>query len=136
MARKEILQSLDSRYMGRTDTGALTLNDHAIRNFSAEIYEYDGIGFNLEMTHNGCVILATGSEASQVVIPADLDVGFQCTVLQWGVGAVSFLAGAGVTLRQRSGLMTIAGRYGGVAVMIARYNDLAGFEAALMGDLL
>jgi hypothetical protein len=132
---KEILQSHDSRYLGRTSDEDLTLNNHGIRNFSATLYEYSGVGFTLEMEHNGCIIISWGSVANQVVIGSDLMPGFQCTVVQMGSGATTLLAGSGVNLRQRSSVLSIAGRYGGAAITVLTHDHVLGNEVWIAGDL-
>lgn len=61
----------------------------------------------LQSTDNGRIIIMNSSSAVNVTVPAGLNNGFNCSVIQVGTGQVTIVA-SGVTLNSANGLKTAA----------------------------
>lgn len=91
--------------------------------------------FTLKAAHNGKVIWANKGTAMTVTCPQDsnsLSVrpGFQCTVIQYGAGQVTFAKEGTDVLRSKNSNTKTAAQYSAVTVI-----KRASGEWALIGDL-
>lgn len=74
-----------------------------------------GTTYTLLASDNGKIITCSNAAAIVVTVPAGLDAGFHCQVIQIGAGQVSFTA-SGTTVNNRQTHTKIAGQYGVVTV--------------------
>ena len=86
---------------------------------SAVIVTESGTTRTLANSDNGKVIYATSGSAVTITVPSTLPVGFSCTVIQGGAGAVTFSAGAGATANSYGSFLTTAGQYAVASVVSA-----------------
>lgn len=87
--------------------------------------------YTLVATDNGKLIEMNVASANNVTINNSLfSAGNQIVVAQYGAGQVSFVAGAGVTIRSASGKLKLTGQYS-MATIIA----ISATEFYLAGDL-
>lgn len=116
------------------DTGSVRPSD-----WNADhVASFDGreavIDFTLTEADN--LILIRVSSATPVVcsVPNDLPVNFHTTIIQTGVGAVSFTALAGATLNHVSAHTSAAGQYAVVHIVVTDNSDGLSANAVLYGD--
>jgi hypothetical protein len=76
------------------------------------------------------LLRCTASGGCIITVPSNLPIGFHCRFRQAGAGAISFIAGDGVTLRGFSGSPSSAGQWAQVFVEV----DIAG-EVNLSGGI-
>lgn len=117
------------------------MNDRetAIMDYSEELSKVatantQSASYTLVLADAGKVVEITAATAANVTIPPNSSVAFPVgtviEVYQHGAGTVSFVAGAGVTIRSRGGVLNVAGQYGSAALR-KRATD----EWVLIGDL-
>jgi len=97
----------------RDGTGGIA---EVIRDATADPIWVSSAALTLADEHQGRCLVVT--VACTVTIPAGLRPGFSCGWAQAGTGAITFAAGAGLTLRSADGLKS-AGQYrlGGLAAL-------------------
>jgi hypothetical protein len=91
-----------------------------ISGFSADVTAKTS-SYTLLATDNGQFLRFDSSSATTLTIPSGLPIGFNCTVIQYGTGQVTF-AGSGTTLRNRSSLTKTAGQYSMVSIVSVATN--------------
>jgi hypothetical protein len=91
-----------------------------ISGFSADVTAKTS-SYTLLATDNGQFLRFDSSSATTLTIPSGLPIGFNCTVIQYGTGQVTF-AGSGTTLRNRSSLTKTAGQYSMVSLVSVATN--------------
>ena len=67
--------------------------------------------YSLAATDNSKVIQSNAASAITVTIPAGLPTGFNCMVLQYGAGQITFAAASGVTIINRNSYNKTIGQY-------------------------
>ena len=113
------------------DAGDLTdgnFDGTAISGFDASINEQTGTTYTLVAGDNGKVIKFTNGSAITLTLPSGLGEGFNCTVIQYGAGQITF---SGVFYNQSSHTKT-AGQYAvtGLISCVADSFVLAGDTAS------
>ena len=90
-----------------------------------------GTTYTLDAADNGLVVTCTNAAPVTVTIPAGLDIGFNCVVVQLGAGQVGFTT-SGTTLHNENSQTKIAGQYGTVSLFSYTTNTfiLAGNTGA------
>ncbi len=88
--------------------------------------------FTLTPEMSGAIVRAEFASAATITIPTGLPSGFAVTIVQSGVGQVTFAAATGATLRNRSGHTKTAGQYAMCAVIVGLLDNpiLAGDTVA------
>lgn len=76
-----------------------------------------GTSHTLQANEDGVTLICTNASAVTLTIPAGLPDDFGLAVVQQGAGAVTFAAGAGVTLAGPSGLVTSGAQHGTMALL-------------------
>ena len=71
----------------------------------------------LAATDNAEIIQSNAASAITVTIPAGLPTGFNCMVLQYGAGQITFSPAAGVTLINRNSYNKSIGQYALVTLL-------------------
>ena len=96
----------------KTFTNAVAGNNTAtatIAGFAANINAQTGATYTLTAADNGKII--TFSNACTVTVPSTLFAGFNCFLLQAGVGQVTIAGDTGVTVNNRTAFTKTAGQY-------------------------
>jgi hypothetical protein len=92
-------------------TGNVTgSNTNTLSGFGATISSVS-TSYTLAATDNAEVIQTTAASAITITIPAGLPTGFNCMVLQYGAGQVTFAAASGVTIINRNSYTKTLGQY-------------------------
>jgi hypothetical protein len=69
-----------------------------------------GTTYSLQASDSGKVLTLNNASAVTLTVPAGLPAGFNCTIVQKGAGAVSFVSGTGVTIANRLSRTMTAGQ--------------------------
>ena len=69
-----------------------------------------GTTYSLQASDSGKVVTLNNASAITLTVPAGIPAGFNCTIVQKGVGAVSFVSGTGVTIANRLSRTMTAGQ--------------------------
>lgn len=77
--------------------------------------------YTLQESDNGEIITMNAGTAKTITVPTGLSVGFNCTVIRIGTGAVSFTA-SGTTINSVSGLLGIASQHGAASLLCYASN--------------
>jgi hypothetical protein len=99
-------------------TGSLTggsSTNSKLSGFGASISSKSA-SYQLTASDNGTIISFTGASAVTLTIPASLPDGFNCMVVQYGVGQITF-SGSGATLYNRNNYTKSAGLYAAVSLL-------------------
>jgi hypothetical protein len=92
-------------------TGNVTgSNTNTLSGFGATISSIS-TSYNLAATDNAEVIQSTAASAITITIPTGLPTGFNCMVLQYGAGQITFAAASGVTIINRNSYTKTLGQY-------------------------
>ena len=84
--------------------------------FGAQINAINA-SYSLAATDNSEVVQSNATSATTVTIPAGLPTGFNCMVLQYGAGQITFSPAAGVTLINRNSYNKSIGQYALVTLL-------------------
>ena len=89
---------------GKTD-----FNDNALTGYGADLQTESGTSKTLAAGDNGTIIVCSSNSAVTITVPSSLPTGFNCMIIQNGIGQVS-LSPSSTTLNNRNGSKT-AGQY-------------------------
>ena len=81
----------------------------------------DATAYQLDASDDGAVVSFTSSDAVTLTIPAGLDEGFSCVIVQSGDGVVTPTID-GTTLHSRGGFTGTAGQYAVCALLCVAEN--------------
>ena len=73
--------------------------------------------YTLVAADNGKIITMNVGAANTLTVPASLDVGFNCTVIQLGAGQTTITTSAGVTLNSYQSYLKISGQHGSASIV-------------------
>lgn len=79
---------------------------------------------SLAATDNAEVIQSNAASAIIITIPAGLPTGFNCMVLQYGAGQITFSGESGVTIINRNGFNKSIGQYALVTILHIGSNNV------------
>lgn len=79
---------------------------------------------SLAATDNAEVIQSNAASAITITIPAGLPTGFNCMVLQYGAGQITFSGASGVTIINRNGFTKSIGQYALVTILHIGSNNV------------
>jgi hypothetical protein len=85
--------------------------------------------YTLTVADNGRVVVFTSGSNVTLTVPSGLGSGFSCSIVQYGAGQVTVVAGADVTLRLRGSTNRTGGQYA-----IASLISVVPNEYILAGD--
>jgi hypothetical protein len=85
-------------------------NSNTLSGFGATISSISA-AYTLAATDNAEVIKSDAASAITVTIPTGLPTGFNCMVLQYGAGQITFAAASGVTIINRNSYTKTLGQY-------------------------
>lgn len=92
-------------------SGNLTgVNTNTLSGFGAKITSIS-TSYSLAATDNAEVIQSNAASAITITIPTGLPTGFNCMVLQYGAGQITFAAASGVTIINRNSYTKTLGQY-------------------------
>ena len=96
-----------------TSVGALTADAYKLSSagISAKTASY-----TLVAGDNGRIITMNVATANNLTVPASLDVGFNCTIIQLGAGQTTIVA-SGTTLNSYQGYLKISGQHGSASIV-------------------
>ena len=83
---------------------------NTLSGFGAQINTISS-SYSLAATDNSEVVQSNAASAITVTIPAGLPTGFNCMVLQYGAGQITFSAASGVTIINRNSYNKTIGQY-------------------------
>ena len=102
----------------------------------AYILSSDGIqaktaSYSLVAADNGKIITMNVATANTLTVPASLDVGFNCTVIQLGAGQTTITA-SGTTLNSYQSYLKISGQHGSASIIsyVSNVYNVAGSLSA------
>ena len=72
--------------------------------------------YSLVAADNGKIITMNVATANTLTVPASLDVGFNCTIIQLGAGQTTITA-SGTTLNSYQGYLKISGQHGSASIV-------------------
>lgn len=79
-----------------------------------------GASYTLQLSDANKIVETNNASANTVTVPPNSAVGFGqkalITIVQYGAGATTIVAGAGVTINSANGIMTVGGRYKSVGL--------------------
>lgn len=109
-------------------SGVVDIGGNTLLNFDASVNEQTGTTYTLVAGDNGKVIKFTSGSAITLTLPSGLGVGFNCSVIQYGAGQITF---SGTFYNQSSHTKT-AGQYAvtGLISCVADSFVLAGDTAS------
>jgi len=113
-------------------SGTVDLGGNRLEGFDASINEQTGTSYTLVAGDNGKVIKFTSGQAITVTLPSGVTgAGFNCTVIQYGAGQITFTT-SGTTLYNRQSHTKTAAQYAvcGVISCVADVYVLAGDTAS------
>ena len=87
--------------------------------------------YTLVAGDNGKIITMNVATANNLTVPASLDVGFNCTVIQLGAGQTTIVA-SGTTLNSYQGNLKISGQHGSASIVsyVSNVYNVAGSLSA------
>lgn len=92
-------------------------SDTGYRITSNAIKALTGTTYTFIAADNGDIVTFNNGSTITVTVPTGLPVGFNCTAIQLGTGAVGFTAASGVTLNAYSSAYKIAGQHGSASLI-------------------
>jgi hypothetical protein len=112
-------------------SGTVDLGGNKLEDFDASINEQTGTSYTLLAGDNGKVIKFTNGSAITLTLPSGLGLGFNCSVIQYGAGQITFSV-SGSTLYNRQSHTKTAAQYAvcGVISCVADVYVLAGDTAS------
>lgn len=112
-------------------SGTVDLGGNKLEDFDASINEQTGTAYTLVAGDNGKVIKFTNGSAITLTLPSGLGLGFNCSVIQYGAGQITFSA-SGSTLYNRQSHTKTAAQYAvtGLVSCVADVFVLAGDTAS------
>ncbi len=78
--------------------------------------------YTFVVADNGTVVTSESAVAVNWTLPLNMPVGFNVIVIQNGVGQVTFVPGAGVTLNKRARMGKTAAQFAEVALLVTASN--------------
>lgn len=114
---------------GATFSGTVS-SDTGYRITSSAINTQTGTSYSITGTDNGEILTFNNVSATTLTVPSGLPIGFNCTVIQLGLGQVGFTAAAGVTLNSYGNLIKIAGQHG-AATLVSYQSDVYNIAGTL-----
>ena len=112
-------------------SGTVDLGGNKLEDFDASINDQTGTTYTLVAGDNGKVIKFTNGSAITLTLPSGLGLGFNCSVIQYGAGQITFSTSSS-TLYNRQSHTKTAGQYAvtGLISCVADVFVLAGDTAS------
>lgn len=97
---------------GISDLSSFNFNGNSISNFNASISGDNSTAYTLSDSDSGKLLILNHANEITVTPPTGLSIGFNCSFLQAGQGAIKFAAPEGGTINNRLSHTRTAGQYG------------------------
>lgn len=107
----------------------------AISGFKSAVKTESGAAYTLTAADTGKVVELSHGSAITLTLPNNLPKGFTATLVQLGVGVVSFSAASGAVYHNRSGYNATAGQYAVCTLYVSSNSDGSSAVYVLAGDL-
>ena len=120
-AATKTVGTADTNVIG-VSSGAVDLGGNALSNFDASVNTQTGTTYTLQSSDLGKIVKFESGSAVTLTLPSGLGLGFNCTVIQYGAGQITFSA-SGSTLYNRQSHTKTAGQYA-VVSLISCHADL------------
>lgn len=129
-AATKTVGTADTNVIG-VSSGTVDLGGNKLEDFDASINEQTGTTYTLVAGDNGKVIKFTNGSAITLTLPSGLGEGFNCSVVQYGAGQITFSTSSS-TLYNRQLHTKTAGQYAvtGLISCVADVFVLAGDTAS------
>jgi hypothetical protein len=129
-AATKTVGTADTNVIG-VSSGTVDLGGNKLEDFDASINEQTGTTYTLVAGDNGKVIKFTNGSAITLTLPSGLGEGFNCSVVQYGAGQITFSTSSS-TLYNRQSHTKTAGQYAvtGLISCVADVFVLAGDTAS------
>jgi hypothetical protein len=103
-------------------SGALTGGNSSTSSISGFTASVASIAedYSLTASDNGKIIQSTSASAITITIPSNLPIGFNCTVVQWGAGQITFSG----TYINRGGFTKTASQYSVASILHLGSNNI------------
>jgi hypothetical protein len=115
-------------------SGVLVSDTNAISGYIGDLNLQTGTTYTLVAADTGKVVECTNASAVTVTLPANAAVGFCCTVVQGGAGAVSFTPAGSATIRNRQSHDGLAGQWAACTLYVRTNSGGSAAEYVLNGD--
>lgn len=112
------------------NSGVLVSDSDEISGYKGNINAQTGTTYTLVAADTGKIVTLSNASAVVLTLPNSLPAGFACTVVQKGVGQVTFTPASGATRNNRSGHTKAAGQYAFCSLYVD--NNSGGSAAAWM----
>lgn len=115
-------------------SGVVLDDDDKISGYKGDINAQTGTTYTLTATDTGKVVELTNAAAITLDMPNNLPVGWCCTVVQGGAGAVTFTPASGATRRNRQSHTKTAGQWAACMLYVRTNSGGSAAEYVLGGD--
>jgi hypothetical protein len=116
------------------NSGIIVSDNNEISGYRGNVNAQTGTTYTLQASDSGKIVECTNGSAITVTLPNSLGVGFCCTVVQGGSGAITFSAASGATLRNRQSHTKTAGQWAGGTLYVRTNSGGSAAEYVLNGD--
>ncbi len=89
-------------------SGKVDLGGNVLKNFDASIHDLATTAYTLVASDNGKVIKLTSGSPITLTLPSGLGQGFNCTVIQYGTGQITFTVSGSALYNRQSHTKTAA----------------------------
>ncbi|MGD9599942.1 MAG: hypothetical protein AB7P94_16890 [Steroidobacteraceae bacterium] len=115
-------------------SGVLVSDGDEISGYKGHINAQTGTSYTLQASDTGKVVELTNAAAITVTMPNSLAVGFCCTIVQGGAGAVTLTPASGATRRNRYSHAKTSGQWAMATLYVRTNAGGAAAEYVLGGD--
>ncbi len=109
-------------------------NGNVFKNFLAEIVADSGTSRTTSAAERGRVLTMNNASAITLTLHATADVGYSVTVYQKGAGQITFAAGSGATIRNKSSQTKTSGQYAVCTLFVEANSGGSAAVWVLAGD--
>lgn len=115
-------------------SGVIVSDNNEMSGYRGNINAQTGTTYTLQASDSGKIVECTNGSAITVTLPNSLGVGFCCTVVQGGAGAITFSAASGATRRNRQSHTKTAGQWAAATLYVRTNSGGSAAEYVLNGD--
>jgi len=115
-------------------SGVAVTDGNEISGYRGHVNAQTGTTYTLQASDSGKIVECTNASAITVTLPNSLPVGFCCTVVQCGAGAVTLAPASGATRRNRQSHAKTAGQWAGATLYVRANSGGSAAEYVLNGD--
>lgn len=116
------------------NSGVLVSDSDEISGYRGHLNAQTGTSYTLLSSDSGKVVECTNAGAITLDMPNSLPVGFCCTVVQGGAGAITFTPASGASRRNRQSHTKTAGQWAMTTLYVRTNSGGSAAEYVLGGD--